>query len=173
MGDYYLPPLLWDRLMVPMAYYFPVAIDLADHLRGLLSSSIDTASAGEDDYLLFYYQDGPGRPPQRFIILVDRYSIGRWGWLFIILLSGWAWLTTPGDYYFPPLLDRLMVPKDYHSSISIDPANYLRGLLSLLIDTASASGDDYLLFYHQDGPSRPPQGTIISLHYCRIGWWSL
>ena len=156
--------------MVPMAYYFPVAIDLANHLRGLLSSLIDTALASEDDYLLFYYQDGPGRPPQRFIILVDRYSIGRWGRLFIILSSGWTWLTTPGDYYLPPLLwDRLMVPMDYYCSIAIDPADHLRGLLSSSIDTASAGEDDYLLFYYQDGPSRPPQEIIICLHYCGIG----
>ena len=62
-----------------------------------------------------------------------------------------------------------MVPKDYYPSIAIDLANYLRGLLSLLIDTALAGGDDYLLFYYQDGPGRPPQGIIICLHYCGIG----
>ena len=49
--------------MVPMDYYFSIAIDPADHLRALLSLSIDTASASEDNYLLFYYQDGPGQPP--------------------------------------------------------------------------------------------------------------
>ena len=66
-----------------------------------------------------------------------------------------------------------MVPMDSYFSIAIDPANHLRGLLSLSIDTAPASGDDYLLFYYQDGPGRPPQGIIICLHYCGIGWWSL
>ena len=82
--------------MVPMAYYFPVAIDPADHLRG-----------------------------------VDKYSIGRWGRLFIILLSGWTQPTTPGDYYLPPLLwDRLMVPMAYYFPVAIDPADHLRGLLS-------------------------------------------
>ena len=61
--------------MVPMAYYFPVAIDPADHLRDLLSSSIDAASASKDDYLLFHYQDGPGRPPQGIIICLHYCGI--------------------------------------------------------------------------------------------------
>ena len=35
--------------MVPMDDYFSIAIDPADHLRGLLSLSIDTALAGGDN----------------------------------------------------------------------------------------------------------------------------
>ena len=79
--------------MVPMDYYCSIAIDPADHLRGLLSSLIDTASAGGDNCLLFYYQDGPGRPPQRFII------------------------------FFPLLYDRLMVLIDYYLPIVMDLAD--------------------------------------------------
>ena len=58
-----------------------------------------------------------------------------------------------------------MVPKDYHSSIAIDLADHLRGLSSLLIDTASASGDDYLLFYHQDGPSQLWDQLMVPMDY--------
>ena len=145
-------------------------MDLADHPRGILFASITVGSADGPYGLLLLYCHRSGWPPQRFIILVNRYSISQWGWLFIILLSGWTWPTIPGDYYFPPLLwDGLMVPMDYYFSIAIDPADHLRGLLSSSIDTALAGGDDYLLFYYQDGPGQPSQGIIISLHYCGIG----
>ena len=129
----------------PQASLSPV-----DHPRGLLFASITVGSADGPYGLLFLHCHWSGRPPQRVIILIDRYSISRWGQLFIILLSGWTRPTTPGDYYLPPSLwDRLMVPMDYYFSIAIDPADHLRGLLSSLI------GPYWLLSAHCHGSGRP------------------
>ena len=47
-----------------------------------------------------------------------------------------------------------------------------RVLLSLLIDIASASDDNYLLFSIRIDPANQ-WWFIIFLQYCRISWWSL
>ena len=68
-------------------YYSIIRMDLADHPRGLLFASITVGSADGPYGLLFLHCHRSGRPPQRFIILVNRYSIGRWRRLFIILFD--------------------------------------------------------------------------------------
>ena len=120
-------PCQWvqHRPVGTIIYYSIIRMDPADHARGLLFASITVGSADGPYGLLFLHCHRSGQPPQRFIILIDRYSIGQWGQLFIILLSGWTRpTTTPGFYYYPPLLwDRLMVLIDYYLPIAMDPAD--------------------------------------------------
>ena len=52
-------------------YYSIIRMDLADHARGLLFASITVGSADGPYGLLLLHCHRSGRPPQRFIILVD------------------------------------------------------------------------------------------------------